>query len=41
MGIKKYKPTTPSRRWIIGTDFSEITKGEPEKSLTVALKKTG
>jgi len=41
MGIKKYNPTTPSRRWMTGTDFSEITKDNPEKSLTLPLKKTG
>jgi len=41
MGIKKFKPTTPSRRWMSGSDFSEITKNKPEKSLTLPLKKTG
>ena len=41
MGIKRYKPTTPSLRWRTGSDFSEITKSKPEKSLTVALKKSG
>ena len=41
MGIKKFRPTTPSRRFMTGSDFSEITKGEPEKSLTLPLKKTG
>ncbi|MFH1063053.1 MAG: 50S ribosomal protein L2 [Candidatus Omnitrophota bacterium] len=41
MGIKRYKPTTPSLRWTTGSDFAEITKSKPEKSLTVALKKTG
>lgn len=41
MGIKKFKPTTASRRWMSGYDFSEITKDEPEKSLTTPLKKTG
>jgi len=41
MGIKTYKPTTPSRRWMTGADFSEITKNKPEKSLTVPLKKKG
>ena len=41
MGIKRYKPTTPSLRWRTGSDFSQITKSKPEKSLTVALKKTG
>ncbi|MFA5356101.1 MAG: 50S ribosomal protein L2 [Candidatus Omnitrophota bacterium] len=41
MGIKRYKPTTPSRRWITGNDFVEITKSRPEKSLTVPVKRTG
>jgi len=41
MGLKKFKPTTPSRRWMSGPDFSEITKSEPEKSLIVPLKRTG
>lgn len=41
MGIKKFKPTTPSRRWMSGYDFSEITKSEPEKFLIVPLKKSG
>ncbi len=41
MGIKKFKPTTPSRRWMSGIDFSELTKKEPEKSLLRPLKKTG
>ena len=39
MGIKTYKPYTPSRRNMTGSDFSEITKSTPEKSLTEALKK--
>ncbi|MCX7661337.1 MAG: 50S ribosomal protein L2, partial [Candidatus Omnitrophica bacterium] len=38
MGLKKFKPTTPSRRWMVLSDFSEITKEEPEKSLIVPLK---
>ena len=41
MGLKKFKPTTPSRRWMSGSDFSEITKDHPEKSLTRPLKKSG
>ena len=40
MGIKTYKPYTPSRRNMTGSDFSEITKKTPEKSLTEALKKS-
>ncbi|MFQ5792685.1 MAG: 50S ribosomal protein L2, partial [Acidobacteriota bacterium] len=41
MGIKRYKPVTPSLRFTRLPDFSEITKREPEKSLTVSLKKSG
>ena len=41
MGIKKYNPTTPSRRFITGSDFKEITQGKPHKALLVPLKKTG
>lgn len=41
MAIKSYKPTTPSRRHMTVLPFDEITKTEPEKSLTVALKSTG
>jgi len=39
MGIKKYKPTTPSLRYITGYTFEEITKKKPEKSLLLPLKK--
>jgi large subunit ribosomal protein L2 len=39
MGIKTYRPYTPSRRNMTGSDFSEITKSAPEKSLTEVLKK--
>ena len=38
MGIKTYNPYTPSRRNMTGSDFSEITKTTPEKSLCVSLK---
>ena len=40
MGIKTYNPYTPSRRNMTGSDFSEITKKTPEKSLCVAMEKT-
>ncbi len=40
MAVKKYKPTTPGRRKSSVQDFSDITKTEPEKSLTTILKKT-
>ncbi len=36
MGIRKYGPYTPSRRHMTGSDFSEITKKTPEKSLLVS-----
>lgn len=38
MGVKRFKPYTPSRRHMTVSDFAEITKKEPEKSLTVHLK---
>ena len=39
MGIKTYNPYTPSRRNMTGSDFSEITKKTPEKSLLDSKKK--
>jgi len=39
MGLKRFKPTTPSRRYMVTPDFSEITKTTPEKNLTEPLKK--
>ena len=39
MGIKTYRPYTPSRRQMTGSDFSEITKTTPEKSLLAAKSK--
>jgi large subunit ribosomal protein L2 len=41
MGIKYFKPTTPSRRKMTGPDFKEITKKKPEKALLTPLKRTG
>lgn len=40
MGIKRYNPYTPSRRHMTVSDFAEITKKTPEKSLVVHIKKT-
>jgi large subunit ribosomal protein L2 len=34
MPVRKYKPTTPGRRGSSVSDFSEITRREPEKRLT-------
>ena len=39
MGIKKYKPTSPGRRFMSGFDFAEISKKKPERKLVA--KKTG
>ena len=41
MAVKTYKPKTPSRRWITTSSFEEITKTEPEKSLTEGQHRTG
>ncbi len=41
MALKKFKPTTPSNRYKMLPDFSDITKSEPEKSLCRPLKKSG
>ena len=41
MAIKTYKPYTPSRRFMIWYDFSDLTTKKPEKSLTKFLGKTG
>ena len=41
MAVKTYKPYTPSRRFMVWYDFSDITTNKPEKSLTKFLGKTG
>src|ERR671912_619311 len=41
MAIRKYKPTTPGRRGSSVSDFAEITRTTPEKSLLRPLSKTG
>ena len=38
MAVKSYKPTTPSRRQMTVTDFSVLSKVEPEKSLLAPVK---
>ena len=40
MGVKTYKPVTPSRRFMATSDFEEITSVAPEKSLLKQLKKS-
>lgn len=41
MALKTFKPTTPTNRYKEWNSFEEITKHSPEKSLTVALRKSG
>src|ERR671911_3082271 len=41
MAIKKYKPTSPGRRFATFLQHEAVTKDEPEKSLTEGLKKSG
>src|SRR5690348_12262510 len=41
MAIRKYKPTTPGRRGSSVSDFAEITRSTPEKSLLRPLTKSG
>jgi large subunit ribosomal protein L2 len=41
MALISRKPTSPGRRFQTATDFAEITRSEPEKSLVVSLKKSG
>ena len=41
MGIRNYRPTSPSRRHMTGSDFSEVTKSKPEKKLLKKQKRTG
>ncbi len=41
MGTKKFKPTTPSRRFMSGSDFAEVTADSPEKSLVKSRSRSG
>ena len=41
MALKQYKPTTPGRRGLVLVDRSDLHKGEPVKSLTKGLTKSG
>jgi len=40
VGVKRYKPYTPSRRHMTVSDFAEVTKAAPEKGLVTHLKTT-
>src|SRR5205085_405284 len=41
MAVKRHKPTSPGRRFATWSDRAEVTKKEPEKSLTEGLTKSG
>ena len=41
MGLKSFRPTTPSLRFKTVTTFEEITKNRPEKSLVTPKPRTG
>src|SRR6201986_1263537 len=41
MPIRNPKPTSPGRRFVTYPDYAEVTRTEPEKSLTEGLKKSG
>src|SRR5436190_15069634 len=41
MPLKKYKPTSPGRRFATFADFGEVTRTEPEKSLVEGITKSG
>ncbi len=41
MGIRKYKPTSPARRFMSVSTFEEITKTTPERSLLAKVSKSG
>ena len=41
MGIKSFRPTTPSRRFTSIVSFGDVTTARPHKPLTVGKKRTG
>jgi large subunit ribosomal protein L2 len=41
MPVRKYRPTSPGRRFQSVSTFQEITKSTPEKSLLTPLRKSG
>jgi large subunit ribosomal protein L2 len=41
MPVRRFKPTSPGRRFMTVSDFAEVTKSEPEKSLLEPVKKRG
>ena len=41
MAIRRYKPTSPARRFMSVSDYEEITTNKPEKSLLAVKNKSG
>src|ERR1700736_3527375 len=41
MPVRRFKPTSPGRRFMTVSDFKEVTKSTPEKNLTEKLTKKG
>src|SRR5581483_3379293 len=41
MPVRRFKPTSPGRRFMTVSDFAEVTKSKPEKKLTEKLTKKG
>jgi large subunit ribosomal protein L2 len=41
MPLKSFRPTSPGRRFMVRSDFAELTKSRPEKALTEPLRRTG
>jgi large subunit ribosomal protein L2 len=41
VGIKKYKPTSPGRRFMTTETFDDVTRSTPERSLVAPVKKSG
>ena len=40
MAIRSYKPTSPGRRFVTGSDYSEVTATRPHKKLTQGIKRS-
>ncbi len=41
MAVRSYKPTSPGRRAASSYDFTEVTRQQPERSLTAVTSKSG
>ena len=41
MGTRKFSPTSPSRRFMSSSDFSEVTRSKPEKKLIAKQSRSG